>query len=68
MGNGNFRVHAADNDRSAGELMCSCPGGLPGRADTRHERQFTARSARMHIFISAALDGTARIVSVQRPH
>jgi hypothetical protein len=45
MGNGNLDVHAVDIDESAGELISFCPGGLPARAGTRHERQFAVRRA-----------------------
>ena len=68
MGNGNLDVHAVDIDESAGELISFWPGGLPARAGTRHERQFASRNPRMRTFISAALDRTDGIVSVQRSH
>ncbi len=63
MANGNRDVHAVDSDTSAGELIASCPGGLPALAGTRHERGFAVGT-----FISAALDRTDGIVSVQRSH
>ncbi len=65
MANGNFYVHAVDGDTSAGELIPFCPGGLPALAGTRQMRRFAVRKARMHTFISAALDRTDRIVSVR---
>jgi hypothetical protein len=68
MATGNLHAHAVDFDKSAGGLIWFCPGGLPALAGTRHERQFAARRARMPSFISAALDRTDRIVSVQRSH
>ena len=65
MANGNFYV-CADNDTSAGEPILTCPGGLPALAGTRREWAFAVRNARMHAFISAALDRTGRIVSALR--
>ena len=67
MANGNFHVHAADDDTSAGELIPFRPGGLPVPAGPRHGRPFTPRKTRMRIFISAA-PGRAedRIVSALR--
>jgi hypothetical protein len=66
MADGNFYRHAVGT--FAGELMSSCPGGLPAPAGTRHGRYFGVRKSRMHVFISAALDRTSWIVSVQRSH
>jgi hypothetical protein len=65
MANGNFDVHAADGDTTAGELILFCPGGLPALAGTRHERHFALRNPRMRIFVSAALDRTDRLVAVR---
>ena len=64
MANGNFYV-CADNDTSAGELIWSCPGGLPALAGTRRERAFAVHNARMHAFISAALDRADWLVAVR---
>jgi hypothetical protein len=68
MATGNLHAHAVDFDKSAGELIAFCPGGLPALAGTRHQRQFAARKVRRPAFISAALDRTDGLVSVQRSH
>jgi hypothetical protein len=67
MANGNFHMHAADGDTSAGELIPFRPGGLPAPAGPRGGRPFAPRKTRMRIFISAALGRTEdRIVSALR--